>query len=310
MRKFFLLLLFILPTILFAQDSIKGKANFTGDDLVLGQVFYLEIEVIAPKSFQVLLPDLSPSIEGLEAMGIPLKQEKIEYAQSYIYKKSYPYIAFDSVSGKGGPFEVNYLDAQDVNQILRIPPAYFQVSRVSVDSTDAYRIAYGPISKADTELWSAFFWVLAILVLIIASILIAKWVRGGEKLSIPKDVDPRIWALQQIEKLEQQVPFQDHQASWVRLIDTLRLYLEKAWKVPAPYFSTGELLGAIAKNEQYSSQLTQVAEVLEIGDQIKFAKRSSKEEEQNEAIRKSKSIILFDPQPFIQTDTKKEEGDG
>lgn len=308
MRKVILLLFLFLPAILIAQDSIEGRAYFGGNDLVLGQIFFLEIEVSAPKSAQVQLPDLAPNIKGLEVGGAPSTQQFIDNNKSFIHKRRYPYIAFDSVSGMAGPFDIHYIDYQGKNQVLKIPAIALTVGRIPVDTADALRIAYGPISKGETDLWRAFFFVLALLVLITIIILISKWIKGGKKLSIPDDVDPRVWALQQIETLQQQIPFQDHKMSWVQLVDTLRLYLEKAWKVPAPYFSTGELLGAIAKNQHYSSQLSQVSEVLEIGDQIKFAKRKSTVEEQNEAIRKTKSIILFNPSPSISLDSK-EEGD-
>lgn len=308
MKKIIILMLFILPLMSFANDSIQGSAIFYGKELYLGEKIFLEIEVIAPKSVKIDLPENAPEIKGLESFGSPSPVEEIDKVQSKIYKKRYPYIAFDSVSGETGAIQIPYTD-NGKGEVLNIQGSSFQVQRIPVDSTDALRAAYGPIPAVTAKDWSLFLWIAVAAIILGGLFAFLQWRKQRKKLSIPINADPREWALQQLDILEQQIPYVKQKDSWSQLTDIVRLYMERVWEVPAPYFSTGEVLSAIAGKQLYSSQIDTVAEVLEISDQVKFAKKISVEEEQRAAIQSAKEIIRYQPVNNF-TVIKEEVGNG
>ncbi len=297
MKKSLLFWCWLIPAMLSAQDSIRGSAYIQGDELYLGKVFFLELEVSAPKSVQVFLPDRQPEIAGVEKYGIPSKTQFTEHESIIIHQKRYPYIAFDSLSGTAGPFEITYTDHQENKKTLILDPIPFKIQRIQADTTDSLRAAYGPINQEERNAMNAFFTILAVLIVLILMVLFIKWRKTKSQLSIPENIDPTEWALGQLETVKAEIPFARHKESWTHLSEILRLFLEKSWGLPAPYFSTGELLEAIAKKNEYSSQLERVSELLSFCDGVKFAKKISTEEEQISALTQARKIILFTPGP-------------
>lgn len=308
MKKICSLILILFPFWMMANDSILGKATIYGTDLYIGEKLYLEVEVIAPKSVSLQLPEKTPVIKGLEAFGDPELTEQIDHVHSNIYKKRYPYIAFDSITGSTEEISIPYTE-QDKQKTLTIQSASFQVQRIPVDTTDALRAAYGPLGGVSDADWNAFIWIAIVALVSGGVIAFFQWRKSRKKLSIPLDADPREWALEQLQLLENQIPFARQKDAWSQLADIVRLYMERSWDVPAPYFSTGEVLGAIASKEVYSSQVTAVSDVLAISDQIKFARKTSTEEEQKQAVQTAKDIIRFQPASSV-TVVKEEVGNG
>lgn len=308
MKKICSLILILFPLWMMANDSIQGKATIYGTDLYIGEKLYLEVEVMAPKSVDLQLPEKAPEIKGLEAFGNPGPTEQIDHVHSNIYKKRYPYIAFDSVAGSTGEIPIPYTE-QDKQKTLTIQGVSFQVQRIPIDTTDALRAAYGPMGAVSHTDWNAFIWIAIVALALGGVIAFFQWRKNRKKLSIPLDADPREWALEQLKLLETQIPFTRQKDAWSQLTDIVRLYMERSWEVPAPYFSTGEVLGAIASKEAYSSQVAQVSDVLEISDQIKFARKTSTEEEQKQAIQTAREIIRFQPGSTM-TVVKEEVGNG
>ena len=156
MRKCWLFIAILLPFLVAAQNSIQGKIGFYEQNMIIGQPIYLELEVKAPNELKVELPEQAPEIKGLEAYKTPIKITPIqENLKTTIYKIRYPYIAFDSVSGEIGTITVNYSDKK-TSSVLKIEGGEFLVSRISVDTTDALRAAYGPIAPLEVKNWN--FW--------------------------------------------------------------------------------------------------------------------------------------------------------
>lgn len=295
MRKYWTFLMILVPFLVSAQDSIQGKIGFYEKEMFLGQTIYLELEVKAASNLEVHLPEQAPEIKGLESNKTPIKNAPIqEDSKTTIYKIRYSYIAFDSVSGNIGTVSVNYSDKK-TSSVLKVEGGDFEVLRIPVDATDSLRAAYGPIQPPEEKNWKLFFAFLLSMAVLAIAFGVLQWRKNKQVLSIPDDIDPKVWALQQIEELQKEIPFTSSKKSWSHLSDVLRLYMEREWRVLAPYLSTGEILGAITSREDLNSQIDKVSEVLNLCDEVKFARKSTSEEEQNSALEISREIILFQP---------------
>lgn len=304
MKKCGIYLLMCLPFLVAAQDSIQGKIGFYDQEMIIGQPIYLELEVKARSDIKVQLPEQAPPIKGLESYKIPIKVSPIqEDLKTTIYKIRFPYIAFDSVSGEIGTVLVNYSDKK-TSSVLEIEGKNFQVSRIPVDTTDALRAAYGPIAPLEAKNWELFFVILLVCVVLSIVFGIFQWRKRKQALTIPDNIDPRVWALEQIAQLEKEVPYSSSKKSWSHLSDVLRLYMEREWKILAPYLSTGEILGAITHHENLKSQMSHVSEVLNICDEVKFARKNTTEDEQKSTLEIAREIINFQP---IQIETVEKE---
>ena len=73
----------------------------------------------------------------------------------------------------------------------------------------------------------------------------------------------------------------------------MRLYIEREWRIFAPYLSTGEILNAITNHENLKAQIDNVSEVLNICDEVKFARKNTTEEDQKSALEIAREIINF-----------------
>lgn len=304
MKKWSFFLLMCLPFLVSAQDSIQGKIGFYQKNMIIGQPIYLELEVKAPSDIKVQLPEQAPEIKGLESYKTPIKVAPIqEDLKTTIYKFRYPYIAFDSVSGNIGSVSVNYSDKK-TSSVLNIEGGDFQVSRIPVDTSDALRAAYGPIAPLEAKNWELFFVILLVCVVLAIIVGIYQWRKRKQALTIPDNIDPRVWALSQIDELLKNIPFASPKKSWSHLSDVLRVYMKREWEISAPYFSTGEILGAMTFQESLKPQLNHVSEVLNICDEVKFARKNTSEEEQKSTLEIARKIINFQP---IQIDSVEKE---
>ena len=305
MKRWGWIFIFLIPWTLWGQDSVKVIAYFDSPELYIGQKLFLAVEVSLPKTGKVFFPQENPPIKGLESLKSAEPSRVFEEGTSAIYTKRYAYIAFDSLISSEDSINVSYTlgSKQNVPVLIQIKP--FQIKRIFVDTTDALRAAYGPFPPKKNADWKLFIW-LAVLAAILAAVFgFIQWRKNKKRLAIPELANPREWALQQLELLEKEVPFKNEKYSWSTISDVLRLYLEKAWNIPAPYFSTGEILFALSGKAAYSSQISNLEEVLKKSDQVKFAKEKSTEKEQREALRLAETIVNFNQEP--QNKPEKEE---
>lgn len=297
MKNCLFVILLCIPTFIWANDSIQGKWSVEDKNIYIGQQFYVELEVKAPTTFDISLPESAPQIKGAETIGKVISQNLNE-SNFKIYKKRYHFIAFDSLNSTVESVEIPYT-VDGKSQSLTVKSTPVSVSRIPVDENDVARASYGPIAPIEKLNWNLFFIIIGILIVAGAVVAFLQWKKSKSQWSIPADADPKEWALQQIEILEKQVPFQSHKSSWIHLTEVLRLYMQRVWDIPAPYFSTGEILVSIAGKEQYQSQLNKVATVLELGDQVKFAREHTTEEQQKSSIQLAKEIIQYQYIPSI-----------
>lgn len=296
MKKTLLFLTFIYPMILIAQESIQGRASMGNQSMYIGDILYLEVEVKAPQSVQVKLPNTPFPIHGLEIYSVPSAVEQTQIANSTITKRRYSYLAFDSITANTGPLEISYTDSLGKEKKFSISGADFQVSRWPVDAQDQARQIEGLIPIESNRNKLLLFGLPLILLAGAAFLFFRK--KKKQALYIPEEMDPKVWALNQLQIIEHDIPFENPKASWSHITDVIRLYIEKSWHVPAPYFSTGELLGTISKHPVFNSQLLTFAELFEKADQIKFAKGLSTSKEEQHAIDLAKGIVEFSiPEP-------------
>lgn len=278
-----------------ANENIRGIASFGQNEKLVGQLFYLDIEVKTVKDFKVQLPSIAPDINGLEKVkessinGL----EVLSSGDSLIYKTRFAYVAYDSVSGDKAQIAIPYSENNLFDTLILYADG-FHIQRIPVDTTDALRKAYGPLYTVPSTNWNIYLILalIAFVLIIIGSLYY--WKHKKSQLSIPIDINPRQWAYEQLLDLERRIPFVKEKKDWALLSDILRLYMERAWNIPAPFFSTGEVLGVIANREKYSSQLVKVSEVLTICDHVKFAKQVTSEDEQKIALQKVRELIGFD----------------
>ena len=293
MKRLIVLLFCFLPILIWAEDAITGSAKFIDPEMVIGEQIYLEIEIKAPKSYIINFPNEAPEIKDLQMFGEPEPTIHFSQSSNYIYKKRYSYIAYDKVEAQP-KIVINYTK-NDKEAQLEIQVDAFQVKRIPVDASDQMREAYSPLPFQKKLGWTEALWVLLAIVFLLALFLFLQWRKNKRKLQIPLEEEPRPWALKQINDLNEKAPFPNHKESWSTLTDVVRLYIEKSWRIPAPYQSTGETLFALSKKSDYNEMMEKVSGLLSFGDEIKFAGADSDLEEQKRWLQVAKDIVNFEP---------------
>ncbi|MCO5234400.1 MAG: hypothetical protein LC105_02380 [Chitinophagales bacterium] len=295
MIKWWIFCFFCYPFLSWANDAVRGQATFFQKEIYIGQTFFLDIEVKAPMDIKVQAPITAPSINGLDIVNNnPLNGlEVIKSEDSLIYKVRFAYVAFDSITGNENQILIPY-SQNNIVDTFAISIQNFQVHRIPVDTTDALRREYEPLYTSTKSKWYIYIIVIASVLLLSVLGGLYYWKHNKNRLSIPLNKNPREWAFEQLKDLENRIPFVKEKEDWALLSNILRLYMERVWLIPAPFFSSGEVLGAIASSRKYSSQLIKVSEVLSVCDQVKFARVTTNIDEQNATIQKVRDLIGFD----------------
>ncbi len=256
------------------RAPITLETKLLKDKIQIGDEFKLYILVDRPRKVTVSAPDPKVNIKPFEIKSVqlsPVKKGQNRIQETYILTMT----VFELGDLKIPPITMPYqVEAGDAGE-ARTEPVSLKVNSVGAKITDKddIRPIKGPVSIGMTRFWT---WVMgllagALLVFLIIKIVLRKIKEMGSAES-RKPAHERV--LIEIKRLKDKGYLEEkkYKEFYSELSDVLRLYLERTFKVEALERTTSELLEELKQKRFEATPLSQMKQVLEETDLIKFAK--------------------------------------
>jgi predicted secreted protein len=303
-----LLVVFLSGSLSNLKAQVTVKASIDSTHILIGDQLRLLLEIDKPKDLDVEFPRVPDTFSsGIEVVNrskvdtIKLDSKVREKLIQSLYITS-----FDSGIHQIPSFFFKLKNGKMLDSAATLALA-FEVHTMKVDASK------GPVDiKAP---YSAPVTLKEVIPYILGTILIAaiiffifyymKWKKKNVPLFIrpEKPADPaHVIALRELDRIKTQKLWQHEKLKqyYSEVADTIRIYIEKRFDVPAMEFTSAETIGTFTQNKNMvdDSSLDQLQHILSLADLVKFAKYTPLPDDNN---------LTLTNAYFFVNQTKKEE---
>lgn len=275
-----LLLYFLLmgAGVLKAQNVEYGLTLDT-NYMLIGDQQHLIFKVRSEPGIQIVFPQLRDTVvKGVEIISGPVRDSVKEKDGRWLIEEKYVITAFDTGVYVIPPMPVT-IEAREYNNVLRTDPVAFAVNSFQVDPQKGNYDIVMPYDAPWTfaEILPYLLWVLLGLAIVgLIWLYWSRW-RKNKPLFTPKkeEIPPYVKAIRSLDQLKEGKLWQSGKEKeyYTRLTDTVRMYLDEEFQIPAMEQTSGEILQALAGcREVERSEREHMAEMLTTADYVKFAK--------------------------------------
>lgn len=282
MKQGWLLLLFIVSCFqLYGQQKIEVKAEFDTTQIRIGEQAQLKLTAKFPSGkklqFPILKDTLVKNVEIVSAQKPDTVFDENDLKIQTI-EQSYLVTSFDSGYYAIRPFQ--FVLEKDT---FETQPFLFEVTTVSVDTTQAFKDIKAPIEVEYTFMdWlkDNYRWILLGIAIIIAVLGIVWYLR--KKAKEPKIekkepvvlIPPHIEALQKLKELDEKKIWQSGEIKqyYSELTEILNDYFEKRYRVSLAEKTTDEVMQTLRLKPLQQAVRDDLYGLLKLADLVKFAK--------------------------------------
>lgn len=270
------LFLSIISGLINAQD-ISLQASLDRDSMLIGEQVGFSLKIRSSSSLHSIVPlddNLFPGrIEVLDK-----KQDSTHVDGTHIYSNDYLITSFDS-----GVYRLNMVpvlvNANQKLDTLYTPPLQLEVYSPPVDTAAAIKDIKDPVGTPFrlSELLPYAPYAGGLAVLILAGILLylySKRKQRGPGTLVP-ELPPHLKALEALDRIKAEKLWQQGKVKeyYSHLSDTVRIYIEEQYNIPAMESVTWEILQAFKRFSWDDDNLMEILEsLLQLSDLVKFAK--------------------------------------
>ncbi len=277
----FLFLFSIHTSQIYAQRiQIQVDASFDTTAIKIGEQLHLNVEVLFPSDAKVAFPQFGDSIGKIEIVDrTKLDTLKSEDGKSATYKQSLTITAFDPGNYMLQPFYFYYqLATSKTIDSIATNTLYLQVQTIAVDTNKVIKDIKAPLDVPYTL--EEFLPYIIMGLIALAIILIILWYikkKNRQKLPVIIQPPPRPAheiALEALHKTEAQKLWQDghYKQYQSEVSDTIRMYIENRFSIPALELTTDETLKHLKRNLITAEAHEKLKYMLQLADMVKFAK--------------------------------------
>lgn len=262
------------------------------DTLLIGDQTILSFKTTVPKGTKFIFPTPSnPITEGVEIVGVPKIDTLSEVNGQLNLEAKIVVTSFDSGSFVLPKFPA-YLSKLDGS----VDTVWFDGGKLEVQTIQIDTTTYKPFDVKDQITYpytvKEFLpWFALAAVIVLFGYLIRRFIKNRkQKRSLfgkPVVTDPpHIVALRTLEQIRSEKLWQNNQEKlyYTNIIDTLRIYIEKRYKIQTMEMTTKEILDALSKEKIEPKEYQNLGELLKLSDLVKFAKYKATQEENENAI--------------------------
>jgi hypothetical protein len=261
-------------------QEIKLRTALEHDSIWLGDQIKLLIVVEQEASSKIDFPQLPDSIQKIEI----LKKSKIDTSKlegtRIQLKQSYLVTCFDSGAHYIPPFyfklktgdRIDSIRSNDLTLFVKFPPVDLKRGPADIKKPFA-----APVTLKEIAPWLLGIILIAAIVFLIIYAISRRRKNKPLFQRPPKPkLPPHIIALQELDKLKSEQLWQHEKVKdyYTRLTDIVRVYIEDRFEMPAMEQTTHEILTGIKSLQTQidAGSLTELKEILELADLVKFAK--------------------------------------
>lgn len=298
MKGFWLLLLLsnIGISVALAQDATvsANKHRFR-----IGDISDVTLQAKVPQGFDIIWPQFSDSLGPhfeISRRG-PVDTIHDESNTGLTLRQIIGVTSFDTGNWRMPVFDFSFIKKSEKDTISIIPEALIlRIEAVPVDTTleikDIRPIVEIPFDFSEYIPWML--GALALIALIVA--LIYLWLNRRKPVKVADPVRQiPAWekAIISLNKIEEEKLWQAGQikAYYSRISDTLRIFIEEHYKLPAMESTTGEIEVLLSNASIPEAQRNRILQVLNLADLVKFAKQNPLQSENIRSIELARAFV-------------------
>lgn len=289
-------------------QQVTVKASIDSTHMLIGDQLKLRLEIEKPKNMDTEFPQVPDTFSSHIEVVNRSKVDTIKVDNKDRIKLSQVlYItSFDSGMHQIPPFYFKLKDGKMLDSAATRALA-FKVFTMKVDT------AKGPVDikvpySAPVTLKEVIPYILGI-ILIAAIVFFIFYYIKWKKKNVPlfakpeKPAEPaHVIALRELDRIKSQKLWQQEKIKqyYSEVADTIRIYIERRFNIPAMEFTSAETLGMFRQNKEMvdGNSLNQLQHILSLADLVKFAKYTPLTDDNN--------LTLMNAYFFVNQ-TKKEE---
>lgn len=302
-------LLTFLPVAGFAQD-VRVEALADTNSIRIGEQFQLFLEATHGVDDKVTFPALPDTFSLMEVVRksdidtVNKANGKITRRQTYLIT------SFDSGFHVIPPFIFKTEAAGNtVPDTISTRPLLITVTGITVDTTRAIKDLKGQIGVPYT--WRDFLpWILGAILVFMIIYLLRRYFKKGKPAAIAEKPAPlrpaHETALEALNELEAKKLWQNgnHKAYHSSISDIIRTFIEHRWKIHAMEMTTDEILRVQLISGLEKSTYDELKYLLELADQVKFAKLTPVVFENEQSIRNAYAFVNACRETTIEKEVK------
>lgn len=293
---------YIIAVVLFAIQGLASaqQVNLSPDHkrIRIGEPITIDIQSSYPKGKNLIWPALKDSLG--EHFTI-LDEGKIDTLSDEVdanirLSRKVVITSFDSGSLQLPVLRFGFLKGNDTDFVATDPLA-FTVLTVPVDTTLAIKDIHG-VMDVPFEIGPYLPWILGGLVLLALLIGGIYYLLNRKKSAAPpapvKQIPAWEIALARLDSIKKEEPWRDGKLKdfYSAITDTIRLYLEQQFKLPALESTSEEILLLCRRANFKPEVITRLDELLNLSDLVKFAKEAPTEASHRRTIEIAYDLVL------------------
>ena len=295
-----------LSLLLVNGQEIKVKTALEHDSIWLGDQIKLLIVVEQPSGTKIQFPQLPDSIQKVEILNkSKIDTSKLDGTRIQL-KQTYLVTCFDSGAHYIPPFKfvlkrgisTDSLKSNDLTLFVKLPPV--DLKRPPADIKKPFT---APVTLKEIAPWLlGIILIGAIVFLVIYAI--SRYKRKKPLFQRPPKpkLPAHVIALQELDKLKGEELWQHEKVKdyYTRLTDIVRIYIEDRFRISAMEQTTFEILSDFNKKEKEvdKKSVTELKEILELADFVKFAKLTPLPDENHKMLS---NAYLFVKETAVET---------
>lgn len=264
---------------LLKAQNIEYGVGLDTTYMLIGDQQHLTFKVKSEPGIRIVFPQLKDTVvRGVEIISGPVRDSVKEKDGRWLFEEKYVITAFDTGVYMIPPMPIT-VEGQEYNNVLRTDPVAFVVNTYEVDAQKGNYDIVMPYAApwSFAEILPYLLWCL----LGIAILGIAWWIlwryKKNKSLFVPKkeEIPPYIKAIRSLDQIKDGKLWQSgHEKEYyTRLTDTVRLYLDEEFNIPAMEQTSGETIRALQGAQKVEPrEREKIAEMLTTADYVKFAK--------------------------------------
>ncbi len=302
LRLFPVVLLLLLTGIFSAlKAQVTVKASIDSTHILIGDQIKLLLEIEKPKDLDVQFPQIpdtfSTHVEVVNRSKIDTVKLDSKVREKLIQRLTIT--SFDSGIHQIPSFFFKMKEGKILDSAATLSLA-FQVLTMKIDT------AKGPVDikvpySAPVTLKEIIPYILG-LILIGAIIFFIFYYLKWKKKKIPlfvkaekPDDPPHVIALRELDRIKTQKLWQQEKVKqyYSEVSDTIRVYIEKRFDIPAMEFTSAETIGTFRQNKNMADEnsLDQLQNILSQADLVKFAKYKPLPDDNNQTLMNAYSFV-------------------
>lgn len=280
-----------------AQRPPEVHARFTADTVMIGDQFFLEIDIDKDLAQEIQLPRFEDNrltqqievlgIEGIDTLNRAGRRMKLQvtYRLTSFDEGSYVLGRFPVVwSASAGDAQEGRADTVLAPEQLRLAVETFEIDTLTQQIFDIKRPINTPLIFDEIKAYVYWGGASALVLAAIIYLIIKYWNRRRRNGAPKRRIPPHVTAIRALERLHSRKLWQNgkHKEYYSRLADIVRVYIDGRYGVGAMEMTSDQILAAMegVNDERLCAKLR---DLFRLADLVKFAKLAPAPEDNEQA---------------------------